>query len=220
MLLNSLSQSSRVFYKYFLHWLNCSSATQDLANIPPTLDKHSHRPLVCKCSFQKNVSNSTPMTSSISIKCAVRPPWWGHVFVTAAPPSFGSFLRVFFCHTNVQDHFQRFRRTREGGGVNWEMAKLVLLAELCSVLQLWQKGNEWRERQTDNPLLETELRRAHNLPCAAGLLSSAGKQWAWMNADGDFYPTSMVSASQLLMEQARMVGVLPRSPWRLLSVSL
>lgn len=87
--------------------------------------------------------------------CAVRPPGWGNVFVIAAPPSFG---RVFFCHTNAQDHFQRFLRTREGGGVNWEMAKLVLLAELCSVLQLWQKGNERRERQTDNPLSGTELK--------------------------------------------------------------
>lgn len=46
---------------------------------------------------------------------------------------------------------------------------------------------------------------------------NAGPGWT---CDGDFYPTSMVSASQLFMEQARMVGVLPRSPWRLLSVLL
>lgn len=91
------------------------------------------------------------------------------------------FGEVSFCHTNVQDHFQRFLSTREGGGVNWEMAKLVLFAELCSVLQLRQKGNEWRERQTGNPLLETELKWADNLLCAAGLLSLAGKQWASMN---------------------------------------
>lgn len=117
--------------------------------------------------------------------CAVRPPGWGNVFVIAAPPSFG---RVFFCHTNAQDHFQRFLRTREGGGVNWEMAKLVLLAELCSVLQLWQKGNERRERQTDNPLSGTELKWGDNLLRPAGLLSSAGKQWAWMNEWRRFLP--------------------------------
>lgn len=43
---------------------------------------------------------------------------------------------VSFCHTDVQDHFQRFLSTREGGAVNWEMAKLVLFAELRSMIQL------------------------------------------------------------------------------------
>lgn len=46
---------------------------------------------------------------------------------------------------------------------------------------------------------------------------NSGPGWA---RDANFDPTSMVSASQLFMEQARMMGVLPRSPWRLLSVLL
>lgn len=55
MLLDSLAQPLGRFSKYFFLRLNFFSTTQDLANIPPTLDKHSHQPLVCKCSFQLNV---------------------------------------------------------------------------------------------------------------------------------------------------------------------
>lgn len=150
---NSLTQPSGLFYKYFLHRLNCSSTTQDLANIPPTLHKHSHQPLVCKCSCQLNVwkgadTNSISMTWSISIDVPYCLLDGGNVSLLLGL----SIWEVSSCHTNVQDHFQRFLSTREGGGVNWIMAKPVLFAELCSVLQLWQKGNEWRERQTEASL--------------------------------------------------------------------
>lgn len=92
------------------------------------------------------------MTSSISIDAPDGLLDGGEMFVL--PEAW----EVSFCHTDVQDYSQRFLSAGEGGGVDWEMAKPVLFAELCAVLQLWQKGNEWRERQTDNPLLETELK--------------------------------------------------------------
>lgn len=92
------------------------------------------------------------MTCSISIDvpCSLLD---GEMFSLLPGPSVWV---VSFCHTNVQDHFQCFLSTGEGGGVNWEMAKLVLFAELCSVLQLQQKGNEWRERQTEAILCEKQ----------------------------------------------------------------
>lgn len=151
--------------------------------------------------------------------------------------TFALFTNFLFCKKNRVIFVPVFRITSSAflapaKAAAWmgKWPSLFCMQSFAPCFSLDKKGERWRGRQTESILcLETKLHVAgrmfkeqlYNLTWAAGQLSFTGRVQLngciSLNAQALVH-TNILRASQLLMEEASITGVFPRSPCRLLSV--
>lgn len=204
--------------------LNLPATTHDSPNRPPTVDKHA-----------------------VSLWHLARVQVYTLLFLLHVPGggegvlgrTFALFTNFLLCEKNGVIFVPLFRITSSAflapaKAAAWmgKWPSLFCMQSLAPCFSLDKKGEGWRGRQTQSILcLETKLHGAggsfkeqlYNLTWAAGQLSFTGRvqlnRCISLNAQAPVH-TNMLRASQLLMEQASIIGVFPRSPCRLLSVVL